>query len=311
MRRTLVWILRKVHMRSSDCHRSIITFFGENPIWIWGKKRRSISGYKRMPFLKTNNYPLLAQLEDNQYLCRRGIIWSIFGSFRRHSYWSFRSDNWMIRCGKERKRRADNRYHGQWWSILRMQRWHMRQWWARGGRYIWHRTQTDQLWSLSSFLDNNCLELASKPWAGWGTIPGSDIEALKWDQISRARINWNAAILRAIAQKLEKLATDEWQLRVGTQTSHLTAKQSNWWTHSRCKRRSGKWRSDRRYRTGRNADGTRGSSSVSRWLWPIGGPLGTTLTQRLHWSRAELKWGSFCQKILQSMPLFVTSISDA
>ena len=26
----------------------------------------------------------------------------------------------------------------QWWSIMRMQRWHTEQWWDRGGLTLWH-----------------------------------------------------------------------------------------------------------------------------------------------------------------------------
>lgn len=40
--------------------------------------------------------------------------------------------------------------HGQWWSILLMQRWQTLQWWARGGRYVsqrLHTVQPSQPWS--------------------------------------------------------------------------------------------------------------------------------------------------------------------
>ena len=43
---------------------------------------------------------------------------------------------------KPRQNTVNVTYHGQWWSMRRMQRWQMRQWWARGGRYVSHLTHT-------------------------------------------------------------------------------------------------------------------------------------------------------------------------
>lgn len=44
-------------------------------------------------------------------------------------------------------------YHGQWWSILLMQRLQIRQWWARGGRYVSHLVHSVQssLFTKGSF----------------------------------------------------------------------------------------------------------------------------------------------------------------
>ena len=98
-------------------------------------------------------------------------------------------------------------YHGQWWSILLMQRLQILQWCALGGLYVSHLVHTVQ----SSFSSPSWSSLPPEAWiseksilfCGRGTIPGSLQTAFKCAIIKRSTTVLNATIWKG-PHKLRK-----------------------------------------------------------------------------------------------------------
>lgn len=102
--------------------------------------------------------------------------------------------------------------HGQWWSILRMQRLQMRQWWARGGRNVSHREHTVHSSSSSSlwkYVLFECKSEKSSLVRGSGTMPGSQNTALRCAIASRKMIVLKSTTLTGPQSLLNERGTQK------------------------------------------------------------------------------------------------------
>lgn len=86
--------------------------------------------------------------------------------------------------------------HGQWWSIRRIHRWQMRQWCARGGRYVSHRVHTVQFTKSQPESEECMSEKSIRLW-GNGTVPGSVRTARTCAIISKKTTVLNVTTLKA------------------------------------------------------------------------------------------------------------------
>lgn len=91
--------------------------------------------------------------------------------------------------------------HGQWWSILLMQRWQTLQWWARGGRYVsqrLHTVQPSQPWSEPT----QWLKTCHRENALWNKMQGNRIPTLPIYRLSAFKYKELSVIASAIGYRI-------------------------------------------------------------------------------------------------------------
>lgn len=103
--------------------------------------------------------------------------------------------------------------HGQWWSILRIHRWHTEQWCALSGLMLQHFGHLKNIWPSASpncsiislvafpqgtapYFNDHIMNIfgGTFPWVDQPLFTGSDNVVRKWDANARKANNWKMII---------------------------------------------------------------------------------------------------------------------